>query len=149
MKKVLLSIVASLGILLLIPAASFADNSQTIISGTVTHNGVPVSGANVTVSCDGNVLNDTTNPAGGYVVDYASITLCPDTTTATAIATYGKLSGSDTKPVSQIVVGTLNVAVVPVSLVPELGLITGITATVLSATAFMIVRRRQVSGHQA
>ena len=148
MKRLLLSVTGILAVLLMFPALTFADSSQTVIAGTITKNGSPVSGASVTVTCDSNVLTTTSTAIGTYGVTYTPASLCPAGATAHVTADSGGSSGSNSGKVYSED-DTLNVALVNVSILPELGALTGIGAAVLGGGAFMIARRRQSSDHQA
>jgi hypothetical protein len=147
MKKILLTIIASTGLALLMPLAASAlgNPTQTIVTGNVTHNGSPVSGASVTVTCDGNILVDPlTDSDGSYQVTFIPSSLCPDESTATAVSTGpGGLHGSNSAPVTAVTT-KINISTVNVSVVPELGMITAGSAAILGGGAFMIVRRRQL-----
>jgi|GEM_PF-7050245 hypothetical protein len=150
MRKRLLAVLLSISAFaIMIPAVASAEGepsppSLTVVSGTVTNNGNPVVGANVSVSCDGNILTSSTNASGGYVVQYSTIALCPNGATATATATKGGLNGSNSGPVSNVVPNTLNISTVNVSVVPELGALTGVGAAIIGGAAFMVVRRKHL-----
>jgi hypothetical protein len=149
MKKILLSILSGGLLTFIIPAATFAitpasNPAVTYVSGTITHNGSPLSGANVTVNCNGNVLNDVSKADGGYIVQYSPASLCPDGANATVSASLNDLNGSNSGPVTKLT-SKLNVDVVNVAVVPELGVISAISASIIGVGAFMIVRRRGLS----
>lgn len=148
LKRVLLSIGATLGIALMIPASSFAvrPNPQfTEVTGTVTYNGAPVNGAKVTIVCDNNAKHFTTGSNGVYTVEYASAK-CPIGATIYATATKGKKGGDADKRVTSST-DIVNIQTVNVSL-PEFGLIAGTGAATIGVGAFLVIRRRQLSGHQ-
>ena len=107
-----------------------------------------VSGANVTVTCDGNQLTTVTTGAGAYGVQFIPASLCPDGANATVAASKGSEDGSNSGTVNNAVNSDetlLNVAIVNVSLVPELGLLTGIVAVIVAGGSFMVIRRRKLS----
>jgi hypothetical protein len=140
-KKVLLSVAATLSVAVLIPASSFALSPKTDVTGTVYYNGHTVAGALVTVICDSNVKHDTTDANGVYLVQY-SATACPEGATATVVATKGKKGGtSDT--VIKSTTDKLNVNLVNVDL-PEFGVVAGFGAAVLGGAAFLVIRRKQL-----
>ncbi len=142
-KKILAAVAGGSVLAVLVPAITFAapNPTATAVSGTVTHNGSPVAGANVTVNCVGNVLTDVTDAAGGYEVDYMPASLCPAEATASVSATLGDLSGSNSGPVGAVT-SNLNVALVDVAVVPEMGVMLSIGAAFTGAGAFMVIRRR-------
>lgn len=144
MKKVLLTVLASVGIALLVPFAASADASPGItdVSGAVTNNGNPVNGASVQVNCNGNTLYDTSDFTGTYVVDFTSGE-CPAGSIVTATATHGGESGTNTGDANPLTT-RLNVAIINISIVPELGMITAGGAAILGGGAFLIVRKRQL-----
>ena len=144
MKKLLLSILATIGVAVVLPVSAFAASVGTSdIAGTVTSGGKDVSGATVSVTCDGNTLTSGTTVAGGYLVSFPS-SECPAGATATATASKGGGSGSNSGTVNAL--GTdINLAIVNVSVVPELGALTGVGAAVLGGAAFMVVRRKQLN----
>lgn len=88
---------------MLLPSAALAAGSppQTIITGTVTHLGTAVSGATVTVVCNGVSQTDATDSQGGYYVVDTSANW-PDGASVTATATKGSLSGSNTGTVNAL-----------------------------------------------
>jgi hypothetical protein len=142
MKKLLVSILATVGIALMLPAATFAASATTDVTGTVTNNGVGVSGAKVEVICGSNDKKTTTGTGGAYLVTFKAAN-CPDGSKATVTATVGKKAGVNTGKVKQDGSVYLNVAVVNVSL-PEFGVITGIGAALVGGAAFLVIRRRQL-----
>lgn len=129
------------------PVATFAAPAVTDVSGVVTHNGSPVSGASVTVTCNGNSDSNITDGTGTYLVAFAASD-CPNGQTATVIATKGPLTGNNSGPVNGIT-NKLNIAVVDVAVVPEYGIIGLTGAAVIGGGAFMVMRRRQLGDHQA
>jgi hypothetical protein len=143
MKRLILSFVASLGILLLIPAASFASAAITIVTGNVTYNGNGVSGAKVTVVCDNNAKKTTTDSTGAYQVKY-TYAKCPDSSKATVVATDGSKGGVNSGKVNQDGSADLNVAIVNVNL-PELTVYTGGGAAILGGAAFIAIRRKELN----
>ena len=144
MKKLLLSILATVSIAVILPVSAFADDGGTsTIAGTVSGKGGPVSGASVSVTCDGNTLGSGTTVAGAYIVNFPS-SECPAGDTASVTATKGGASGSNSGTVNALG-ADINLAIIPVSIVPELGALTGAGAAILGGAAFMVVRRKQLN----
>ena len=152
MKKLILSLIAAASFLA-IPvisvstAAAMGTPSETIVTGVVTNNSNPVVGASVTVTCDGNVLTDTTDATGTYQVTYSPNTMCAKNTDAVVTATKGKLEGSNSGPVNAVT-NKINLDVVNVSAVPELGFVTGTGAAVIGGGVLIAVRRRSLRGNE-
>jgi len=147
MKKRISLFVATLLTVVAVPAASFAANVVTNVTGHVYENGIGVGGAKVTVVCNGNDKKTTTDASGAYVVTFNK-DKCPDGSKATVVATKGSKGGANSGPVSPNGSDLLNIAMVNVDL-PEFGLVAGIGATLIGGGAFLVIRRRQLSGHQA
>jgi hypothetical protein len=144
MKKLLLSLVGALG-LVLIPATASAAPAYTDVSGVIYYNGVHVGkGVKVTVKCDGNTLTDKTNKTGTYLVQFTKAQ-CPKGSMVTVSATYNGVHGTS-KGKAMKATDELNVAIVNVSL-PEMGLVTGIGATMLGGGAFFLIRRRSLGAN--
>ena len=127
-----------------------ATVQTTFVSGTITdatNGNALVSGADVTVTCNGVVKHSTSDVNGGYSVQYTALE-CPANSEVSVSATHAGLNGnSDTITWSFLnqQVGCLqlivNVACGNVPLVPEFGAIIG-GLTVLGALgAFFVVRR--------
>src|ERR1039458_9910651 len=95
MKKLILSILATVGIAVILPVSAFAaDSGTSYIAGTITKGGSPLSGASVSVLCDGNTQTSGTTTAGGYLVSFPASN-CPAGDTATVTATKGSSTGSN------------------------------------------------------
>lgn len=136
--------IAALGLVLLMPASlarAAVDQSPgaTDISGVVTHNGNPVNNANVTATCNSISESDSTDYTGTYIVIFTS-SECYSGLTVNVTASSGNLNGSNSGTVDGLT-ARLNVAVVNVSFVPELGTVTGIAAVTLGGGAFLVIRR--------
>jgi len=60
---------------LIVPAAASAQETTSVIRGTVTNNGVPVAGASVVATdvSSGTRVQTTTNGDGGFTLEYFSI----------------------------------------------------------------------------
>ena len=120
-------------------AVTKVDESPVAVTGKVTNNSLPVSGAIVSVKCEVTTVTATTNSNGTYAVIFNN-PLCLTGDTVTVTATSGSLIGSN----SALVIGNscnTNVIVVNVS-VPEFGILTTLSASVISGGAFIAVRRR-------
>jgi hypothetical protein len=144
MKKLLLTILAAVGIAVMIPAASFAASTQTDVTGTVTNNGQVVSGASVTVVCNNHSKTTTSDSTGAYLVTFSGKN-CPDKSQATVVAHKAGKGGVSNGTVNPYGSLDLNVAIINVAL-PEFGIVTGIGAAVVGAGAFLVIRRRQLGG---
>jgi len=145
-KKLFAALMSAFAIAVLVPASTFALASKTDVTGVVTNGGNPVAGAKVTVICDNNAKKTTTDNTGTYLVQYP-IAQCPANATVYVTATKGKKGGDSSGPAKPVTT-KLNVALIGVSL-PEFGLLTAGAATLVGGAAFAVVRRRQLSGHQA
>ncbi len=149
MKKSLLSILATLSIAVILPAAAFADNTSTI-SGTITNaSNSPLSGASVTVICAGHQSLTTSGAplaAGDYSVTFPT-SKCPPGHTVSVSATFDGKTGTNSGTLTSsnqdlnINVATVNVQI---DIVPELGAITGASAAVLGGAAFMVIRHKHL-----
>jgi hypothetical protein len=144
MKKLLTMLVASLGIMVIMPAAALAATGTTYVTGTVTNGGSPVVGANVSVVCNGNTMTSSTTNGGGYIVQF-SATDCPNGKTAVVTATKGGLNGSNSGPVDDLT-ADINLAIVNVS-VPEFGIAAGVVALAAGAGSLVVVRRRHANAN--
>ena len=152
MKNGFLLIVAAIGLFILMPAsmslaASSKSSGVTDISGVVTHNGSPITGANVTVVCNSYNGTSNTDNTGTYLVVFSSAK-CPNGDIAYVTATSGDLGGVNNGPVNALT-ARLNVSIVNVSLVPELGIVTGFGATIIGGGTFLYIRRRNLSVKKA
>ena len=140
MKKLLVSITTTLGLLLIPMASASAAPAYTDVSGVINFNGTHVGkGVDVTVQCNGNTLHDKTNKSGTYLVQFTK-KQCPKNATVTVIATYNGITGSSTGKATKET-NELNVAIVNVAL-PEVGMVTGVGATLLGGGALYTIRRR-------
>jgi hypothetical protein len=148
MKKRLSLFLATLVTIVAMPAATFAAAGQTDVNGTVTNGGAPVKNAIVEVTCGSTTKQAHTDASGAYLVVF-NIKKCPAGSSVQVNASKKHVgSGASTGTVSPQNTDRLNVAIVNVSL-PEFGLVGLIGATFIGGGAFLVMRRRQLSGHQA
>ncbi len=136
-------------IALLVISSIVAVSAKTIVAGKIydspnfeTANAV--SGANVDVTCNGNLLTTTSLSDGTYSVAYNSTTDCPNNSNVTVVAEKGGVTSSGTGLVHDYtaVIPDIYIGIVNIALIPEFGLIVG-TLTVLSAVGvFFLVRRK-------
>ncbi len=143
MKSLFLS---ALLVVLPIVSSVTAQTIDTVITGTVFDGGGnEVNGAAVTVVCDGNVRNTTTNSSGDYLVTYPS-SECVQGDTATASATAPEGSGSNTGTVERFTAGSgleLDIAIINITLaVPEFGAIGGVLTAIGSGLTFLGLKRK-------
>ncbi len=144
MKKFIVSITGLLAGLILLPMSVSAAPATTSISGAITNNGSPVFHAKVTVTCNGHVKHVSSNNVGGYLANFKAAN-CPNGSHVIVSATKKGTGGSSSGTVAALT-SKLNVSVINVS-VPELGTVVGISAAVLGAGSFLIIRRRQLGAH--
>ena len=147
-KKLLTAITSALALAILVPASTFALPAQTDVNGTVTNGGSPVKHATVDVTCGSTTKKVQTDATGAYLAVFKA-KKCPAGSTVTVTASKKKVgSGSNSGTVNPYDTDRLNVAIINVSL-PEFGLVTAGAATLVGGVAFTVVRRRQISAHQA
>jgi len=129
-------------------------SADTIIAGKIYNSDYSaiVEGANVTVTCDDNVLNVISGADGSYKVNFGGA-ICGEGDSLSVDAVKGSLFGSsgvstlksvclDGDSCLISVYDGIDLAVVNVPLVPEFGFIIG-AITLLSAVAvFFVVRRK-------
>jgi hypothetical protein len=124
-------------------AGADALPTATIVTGTVTDSSnTPIDGASVTVTCNSNVLNDTTNASGDYAVEFSPSSNCPNASVATVTATKGPLAGTNSDTVAAVT-SRINLVVVDVQAVPEIGTIAGVASLAAAGGAIVYARRRQ------
>jgi hypothetical protein len=142
MKKVLLSIVGTLA-LVLVPMAS--ASALEAVSGHVSQAKTDVSGASVSATCKSATGSGTTGANGDYAFTLSPSGVCTSTDLITVTAQKGAASGQTTQPYGNLNLGEgINIALVNVS-IPEFGAIAGVSAAVLGGAAFMIVRRKHLN----
>ena len=147
MKRLIGSVLGIVGLVVfLMPGTALAASGLTDVSGVVTNNGQPITGAHVTVVCNNNNLTDNTDTTGTYVVQFTD-TECPAGAKVTVVATDGSLGGTNSG-VANALTTRLNVSIINVAL-PEFGVVTGIGAAIVGGGALMVIRRRHLSEHKA
>ena len=135
--------IATLGIVLLLPVAVLAAPTSSIVAGIVTDkDGKPVAGATVSVICNGNTKTDTSDAAGAYAVSF-TLAQCPSGKTAQVVASKDNKNGVNSGVVNaghaDVNIAVLNVKI---TAAPEFGLLTAAAASVVGGGAFMMMRRR-------
>jgi hypothetical protein len=123
----------------------------TFVSGVITdatNGNALVPGADVTVTCNGVVKNAISDANGGYQVSYTTLE-CPLNSEVSVSASFNTLTGNNEEVIwhaSDTTIGCLqmivNVACADVPLVPEFGLIAGLTTVLGALGAFFLVRRK-------
>lgn len=121
-----------------------AQSIDTIIKGTVKDGaGTAVSGASVSVTCDGVTRSTTTNSSGDYLVMYSRAE-CAQGDNATATATASEGTGSADGTVQRYNYGPgldLDIAIINIS-VPEFGMVTGMVTAIGSGLAYLGLKRK-------
>jgi hypothetical protein len=147
--KTFISILITVGVLVLLPISAFACSSRYIdVSGVVSYSNHHVGkGVVVTVICRGDTLTAKTNRHGEYSVQFNN-RQCKINSRVTVGATYDGATGSVTRKVKKCN-NEINVVIVPVSEVPEFGAMASIGATIIGGGSFLYIRRRNLSVKKA
>ena len=152
MNKTFSLVILGLMVISMLGAVSVSASDQgTLIGGTiytdVNNNGnydqsvdTPVNGAAVTVVCDGHSVSTTSSNGGIYGVSF-SVSECNLGDLLSVSANKGSLSGSEPGEVTDHILNW-NVGIVNVPMVPEFGLIVGITTVLGALGMFFVVRRK-------
>lgn len=138
MQKSISFLIMGLALVLTIGAVS----AQTVISGTIYNSDYTeeVSGADVTVTCDGLDIQTESLEDGSYSVIYIDST-CAVGSSLTVYAVKGDLYGSKTGTIHDLASTNWDFAVVNVPLVPEFTAVVG-GLTILGALGvFFLVRK--------
>lgn len=145
MKKTILTMLATIGIVLFLPMTAFAAPTATIVTGHVTDSAhKPVAGATVSVICNGITKADTTDATGLYEVQFTPVE-CPSGKIAQVVASKGGENGVNSGTIqpphntTTINIGVVDVKITPT---PELGAVAAAAAALLGGGAFTVVRRR-------
>ena len=146
MKRLLFIIIAALSVFML-PVTALADSTKTEVTGVVSYQGQHVGkNVEVTVSCNGHTKTDKTNKEGAYSVRFTA-QQCPKNSMVTATSTVNGQTGTATGKVTSSGKCKVNVAVVPINVVPEFGALSAAGAGVTGVGAFLFIRRRQSDGN--
>ncbi len=143
MNKVISLIILNLMVISMLGVASaMAEPEQTLIAGKIYNVDFSdvIEGASVTVTCDDNIRTTTSLNDGDYSVTYDESS-CNEGSSLTVSAVKGDLYGSDTGIIHDDVLGTWDLAIVNVPLVPEFGVIIG-ALTILGAVGIFFVIRK-------
>ena len=145
MKKILLSIVLASMVLLTLGFTSAAVCAgNTIVGGTIYQDTItnPVAGASVTVTCNGHTQTDTSEANGAYSVVFPCYE-CHYDNAVVVDAVKNPLTGESKGTVSMTYhVLNLDVGIVIVPMVPEFGLIAGLTTVLGALGVFFVVRKK-------
>jgi hypothetical protein len=152
MKRVLISILISFGVILALPAIAMAfprGDSTPVLGSVSTSGGTGLSGIDLQITCANATSLMTTTGSGGLYGLADSVAFpgdtCPQGSTITATITSSGYTGSNTGEagLTNIPVN-IDITAVPVvvATVPELGFITGAVAVVIGGLIIALVRRR-------
>ncbi len=146
MKKALLTVLATIGVAIALPATVAAAPATTDITGVITNGGSPVSNAKVNVVCSKYQDTDMTDSTGSYLVQFLA-SKCPAGSKVNVTATTKNgLTGIGSGTVNRYGSVKLNVAIVNVSVsVPEMGALTGSAAAIAAGGALFATRRRNLA----
>lgn len=130
------------GLMVSATGTAVAPSKKTNIGGTIYNSDYSstISGANVTVTCNGFNKNTLSNANGVYSVEFIA-SECTVGDSVTVVAVKGSLSGVETESVYDFGL-TVNLAIVNVPIVPEFGFVLGL-ATLLGAVGIFFIVRRQ------
>jgi outer membrane receptor for Fe3+-dicitrate len=119
-------------------------SGNTVVGGTIYENVItnPIPNADVTVTCNSNTKTATSESNGAYSVLF-SCSQCTEGNSVTVSATDGSLTGTNSGSVNMNYPAlSLNVGIVNVPMVPEFGLIAGLTTVLGALGVFFVVRRK-------
>lgn len=136
-------------------SANFAMASiggpKTLVNGEIYYaaNGDPVIGATVSVECNHNngvsktkATSVLSKSDGTYFVIFNQKLECDEDDVVTVTATKDGITGTNTGVVHNGVVGSLDVAVVNVPMVPEFGTFVGVLTVLGAVGVFFVVRKK-------
>lgn len=141
MKKMALGLFVAFAATISFSAGASAEAAKTDVTGVITENHAAVANADVTVTCNGNSVMDTTDAFGAYLATFP-IADCPFGSIAKVTAKKDGKSGVASSPVHGITT-KLNLALVHVA-IPEYGMIGALIAGGAGMSIFAYMRRRQM-----
>jgi hypothetical protein len=147
MRKLII-LLASILVLSALPISTAAAQSYhrysapLTVDGFVSANRKASKNTRVFVSCDGHTLTDHTNRQGWYSVTFKGYQ-CSQNSVVTAHASKNSKSGEASGRVGRCHNLRLNIRLITVNM-PEFGAVEAIGAGVVSAAAFLIVRRNKL-----
>ena len=126
----------------LLVSLSFAS-AATLIGGKIYNSDFSetVAGADVQINCNDESEGVTSLSDGSYAVIFSE-ELCDNGSNVEVSATKDSLSGFANGTVNDDVADSWDVAVVNVPLIPEFGMIVGLSAVVGAIAVFFLVRRK-------
>ena len=126
---------------------AFAVVDTDVIQGVVSAaNSSPSVGANVTATCNGHTYTGTTNGFGFYQIftPTTPVEECPNGMTVVASAVNGSEHGSNSGLMQHgtgVGQANLDIALIPIQMVPEFGMLTGVVASLVSGGLFLLKRK--------
>ena len=140
----------TLSVLLLLVIASIATvSAKTIVAGKIydspnfeTANAV--SGADITVTCEGNIETTTSLSDGTYSVSYAETADCPDGSSVYVVAEKDGVSNDGYGDVHDYtaVIPDIYIGIVNIALIPEFGFAIGTLTALCAIGIFFFVRKK-------
>ena len=127
-----------------------ANNNRTIVSGTVSENGVLVEAADVTAVCEGIIMSTNTDTIGRYTLIYRD-DACDEGSKVTVTAEKSAFIGSGSGIVTHdhydtygnpVVTLDIDMVVINIPSVPEFGLVPGAVALFASSGTFLLLKKR-------
>jgi hypothetical protein len=121
-------------------------SAKTMIAGKIYNADYSdiVEGADVTITCNGNVQATTSLSDGAYQVTYneTGTNSCNNGDSLSVYAEKGSLSGSKTGIIHDDVVDDWDVGIVNVPLIPEFGVFVGALTLLSAIGVFFVIRRK-------
>lgn len=146
--KIILGVaIAAAGLAMSATQASAQMIRETWISGTVYNSaGTPVNGGNVNVTCGSTTKLAVIDGSGNYAKTFTQVE-CKSGDTATATASTGEGSGTNSEVVQNTVVNgpivDLDIAVIDIT-VPEFGLLGGALTGLVSVGGYLVMRSKSM-----